>query len=259
MPYGRSYFGRGYGRKWSRMGTYRRANFVARKRLGSRFRRRSIFRTGGNYNQVLALPRSLAISQGPEKKYLDTRASAGTTVFAFGGGNNGTGAAFLQLCNGLILGTAATQRIGRQITMKSLLFRMVINASAAGGPGVLRVLLVIDHQANGAAMTTVDLFEQPAVADVITSPLNLSNRERFRILMDKLYNIGGDIAGSSVEPDTVHIEKFKKLNLITTYNGGNAGNVTDIATNSLYLVCLGTATAVSPVTNYDVRIRFTDA
>jgi len=201
------------------------------------------------------------MSQGPEKKYLDVAASSSATVFNFGPtpGSNTVGAPTLQLLNGMALGTTGITRIGRQVTIKSWLFRMAVNAAATGNTGLLRVVVVWDSQANGAALTTTDLFESSNVADVLVSPLNLSNRERFQVVMDKVYNLGGLGAVDGVPPDTIHIEKFKKMNKIVTFNGGNAGTVGDIATNSLYLITFGSVGTASPSTSYHSRIRFTDA
>lgn len=259
MPYRRSY--RGYGGKFARMGTYRRANFAARRRVGSRFRRRSIFRTGGNYNQVLALPRSLAMSQGPEKKYHDTSSLAATTLWTVGASSMVTNATTSQLAllNNMQLGTSGVQRIGRQVTIKSLYLRIGANAASTGSAGILRLLCVWDTQANGAVFAGGDLFEDANANGIIVSPLNMSNRERFRVVMDKTYNLGGQGAVDGVGPDTIHIEKFKKMNTVVTYNGGNAGTIADIATNALYLVFVSTVFTAAPLTSVYARIRFTDA
>jgi len=203
------------------------------------------------------------MSQGPEKKYVDIAVDASNTVFTLGQSSLVTAAApnqaVFQLLNGLALGTTGITRIGRQITIKSFLIRMAVNAASTGSAGILRLLILWDSQANGAAPSAADVFETSTDSSILVSPLNLSNRERFQVVMDKVYNIGGAGAVDGVPPDTIHIEKFKKMNKIVTFNGGNAGTVGDIATNSLYMITISTAFTAAPLTSYHTRIRFTDA
>lgn len=243
------------------MGPYRRANYIARKRSGSRFARRSVYRTGGNYNQII--PRSfggkVALSQGPEKKFLDTA----ITAPAFGDGVVTVGATTFILCNGMVQGTSGITRIGRQITVKSVAVNFMLKPAATTTAGLFRLMLIWDHQANGAAPAITDIvgFNDAATttANQITAPLNLQNRERFKVILDKRFPVGQIIANSMVMPVIDHLEKFRKQNVVVTYNAGNAGTVADIATESLYLVLLTTAGVANCAVNGNVRIRFTDA
>lgn len=240
------------------MGPYRRANYLARKRIGSRFARRSVYRTGGNYNQVI--PRTfggkVALSQGPEKKFLDSA----LTAPAFGDGAVTIGAGTFILCDGMVQGTSGITRIGRQITVKSVAYNMYLKPAATTTSGILRFMLIWDHQANGAAPTLADILETGGTAaSAITSPLNMSNRERFKVLVDKRIPIGQTVATQAFGPVPVHAEKFRKCNQIVTYNGGNAGTVADIATDSLYAVLFTTAGTANVSLVGNVRIRFTDA
>lgn len=243
------------------MGPYRRANYAARKRIGSRYAQRSVYRIGGNYNQVI--PRSfggkVALSQGPEKKFLDTA----LTAPAVGDGAVAVGATTFILCNGMVQGTSGITRIGRQITVKSVAFNLMVKPAATTISGLFRFMLVWDHQANGAAPLITDIlgFNDAATttANQITAPLNLQNRERFKVLVDKRIPVGQIVASSIVMPVIDHMEKFRKQNVITTYNAGNAGTVADIATNSLYAVLLTTCGTAAFAMNGNVRIRFTDA
>lgn len=113
-----------------------------------------------------------------------------------------------------------------------------LTAAVTAGTGVdqiQRVLVVIDGQPNGVA---------PGVTDVLSSASpnalpNISYRKRFKILMDKTFflNASGEAGSTRVFTGRVPV------NSITYYNAGSAGTVADIATNSLYLITVGSQAA----------------
>lgn len=185
-----------------------------------------------------------------ELKFKDTYNGAQALTFASATFSLAPGAT--QLLNGLVPGSAADQRIGRKITMKSLYFRYAVtmNPTSTGGSPV-RILIVYDKQANATA---------PAVTDILTSDLfialnNLSNRDRFVTLCDIMtepiatgnnYSVAGQV--------------YKKISFETMYNAGTAGTIGDITSGSVYVMAahngaIGTANA--SITWYS-RIRYED-
>jgi len=258
--YGRKRGFKSYG-SFRAMGPYRRANYQARRRFGSRYASRSIYRTGGNYNQVL--PRSfgskLAMTQGPEKKFKDTA----ITAPAFGDGAVTVGASTITPCNIMLQGNSGVTRLGRQITIKSVAFNLMIKPAATTTAGLCRFMLIWDMQANGASPVITDIlgFNDAAVtvANEITAAMNMSNRERFKVIVDKRIPIGSTVATQAFAPVIQHGEKFRKCNQIVTFNAGNAGDITDIATGSLHFVFMTTAGVANCSVNGNVRIRYTDA
>jgi len=188
-------------------------------------------------------------TKGGEIKFLDNAPAgsitAGSTAF--------TAAVLL---NGCTNGSDASTRIGRKITMKSILVRYnaALHASSTGG-GNFRVLVVYDKQANAAFPTIASILEQTSG----TSPMNMDNRDRFSVLIDKQIAIdqfGGN--GSRV------VKLFKRSALPTIFNSGTTGTVADMTTGSVYLVLLNIqAGAVVTDTNPDIafksRIRFDDS
>jgi len=200
------------------------------------------------------------MSQGPEKKFLDTA----ITAPANGDGAVTVGATTFILCNGMAQGTTGITRIGRQITIKSVAYNLYLKPGATTTSGMVRFMLLWDFQANGLAPVITDILgfnDTPVTtANELTAAMNMSNRERFKVLVDKRIPVGSTVATQAFGPVAVHAEKFRKCNQIVTYNGGVAGTVADIATGSLYVVLMtttGGAANVSLVGN--VRIRFTDA
>jgi hypothetical protein len=190
-------------------------------------------------------------------------------------------AASWTLLNGIANGTGINGRIGSKITMKSIYLRYNVynNYGITQGPAlnvppsVTRVILLYDSQWNGQATT-------PALTDVLLAPgdvhaqLELSNRDRFKVLMDKLYVIGGGdrtgAAGSNNfnpeggDKQIYAVKKYKKLNLETIFSGVDATQAS-IKTGAIWLMmtCSGNPlVAGAPVPARVLgssRIRFDDA
>lgn len=137
------------------------------------------------------------------------------------------------LINGLVPGTDASQRIGRQIEIKRILLRLVATTTC-------RFVLVLDTQANGATPAITDIFQ----SDAYESEINFSNRDRFHVIYDVCIPINGDL----------HLEDEIECALVTFYNGGSAGTVADIATGALYWMTNNSTTAVVG-TNYTGNLR----
>lgn len=156
------------------------------------------------------------------------------------------------LLNGMATGSDASTRIGRKITIKSLLARwsfQLATTSVGGSP--VRILIVYDKQANATAPAITDIL----LVDHFNSPNNLSNRDRFVTISDFVSE--GISTGDKFSESGVI---YKKLNLETMFNAGSAGTIGDITSGSIYMfVCQdsGITTAVADFQSY-VRIRYTD-
>jgi len=174
-----------------------------------------------------------------------------------------TGTAFTDsgnifIINGLQPGTGASQRIGKKVTMRSLLFRVSIAANAPGAivfQGNVRALIVYDKQTNATAPTVANILE---IASGV-SPMNMDNRDRFVVLMNKTVPIdqsGGHQSGQ--------MRFYKKLSLPVIFNNGAAGTVADITSGSVYMVLISEQGLVGAATNQPLgtwytRIRYDDA
>lgn len=167
------------------------------------------------------------------------------------------------LLNGIATGTDITNRVGRKICMKSLIFNANIfnvatTANALQGI-MIRHMIIYDSQPNSAATL-------PAVTDILAaattlSPLNLNNRDRFKIVYDKRSQIGAFVINGAPtlvagSPYNVFWNKYRKLNHDVIYSGvGNT--IGNIGTGAMYLLVIGDFTAVAQH-DYHIRIRFTD-
>lgn len=172
-----------------------------------------------------------------------------------------TSSGTVTLLNGVASGTGVNERVGRQNTNKSYFGRFGFYPSSTTNAPVgtiIRVIVFFDSQTNSAAAA-------PAVTDVLEttawdSPMNLNNRERFKILLEfkvtvgaTAYTAGALTAGSPV-PRVV--EKYRKLNMTTTFSGVGSG-VSSIATGGIFLLTIANVNNTTTIDAYH-RIRFTD-
>lgn len=243
---------------------------------GGRARRSDAYLAGVSARRVRALgtarvsgrrPLGLAATRGfrpvglrtrGERKVIDT-VSADYQV-------NTTGS--ITLLNGVTLGTDYDERIGRKIVVKSCYIRgwiapqlaATIGAAALTPSQQWRMILLVDNQPNGAP---------PAITDILvsadpSSQLNLNNRDRFKVLVDKVFVSGPLLYGAAqpflVDNSTKSVTCYKRLDLETIYNAGNAGTIGDINSGALYMVWIGSNAAGNDdgQARLSARLRFVD-
>lgn len=142
-----------------------------------------------------------------------------------------------------------------KVTVRSVELRLYFGATPATGiDQVHRWQIFMDRQANGAAPAVGGHL----VANNVYAMRSLATRKRYKILVDKTYNI--DAVG---EPGSFRTAKFYmkfKRPIITEYNAGVAGTIADIVSNSLFFYCVGTvaAGATAGVLYGYARVRYTD-
>ncbi len=161
-------------------------------------------------------------------------------------------------------GVTESTRVGRKCTLLSLGWKFQMQLPAIDGTGaaplaeVVRVLLYLDKQCNGAAAAVTDLWE----AANFQSFNNLANSGRFRTLMDRTYSLNyqsGSGSGGAADNDypsvVVTDDFYTKLNLPIEFTAGT-GAITEIRSNNLGVLLIsqnGTAAFFS-----HLRLRFSD-
>jgi len=179
--------------------------------------------------------------------------TAATGAFGTAYGPNVAATVRFTLLNGVSQGTDSTNRVGRQTIMKSLYGRLCsqpVRTTTAGidilTSGCLRMIIFYDAMSNGTTPGASDIMG----GTLVTSPLNLNNRERFRVLYDKtLCTEQGGV-------DIKMFKKFKRLNLPVQFIN-TSNTAADIGAGSLWLLCLWTGHDV-PAHSWDSRVRFVD-
>jgi len=106
--------------------------------------------------------------------------------------NDLTSTGAVAVVNAMAQGTNYNQRQGNRIVLDGLEWTFRVSNEApvtAGKSQTLRLMFLYDHQPNLALAAITDILDTAAP----NSFLNLSNRERFTVLQDKLlvYNGGG--------------------------------------------------------------------
>ncbi len=166
-------------------------------------------------------------------------------------------------CVTIAQGVTEVQRIGRKCTIRNIGWRfnisLVSQVDEADPPkgDVVRILLYLDKQANGAAATSTQILES---ADY-QSFNNLANKSRFRTLMDRTYTIDHILAQTDGTNTGAYAETniadsfFKKVNLPIEYDS-TTGAITEVRSNNIGVLTIsknGTATFESKM-----RLRFSD-
>jgi len=165
------------------------------------------------------------------------------------------------LLNGCATGTDFTERIGRKIQMKSI--QMIINVTLdpdttdIAHTSFARFICVFDKQWNGGTLSTSDLVNVLARSDTTTSlpttsPINLNNRDRYKIIFDKRCHV-------DMGKQSCLIKIYKKLNLETIY-GGTTAAASSIQTGALLFFYIGTHDAGNDAAEFQFynRVRFVD-
>ena len=139
--------------------------------------------------------------------------------------------------------------------MKNIRIRGTLLPSAATVIGCVRVAVVYDRQPNGAAAAVGDIFQDctAGAATNFDSGVNMSNKNRFTILRDQVFNI--DAAQSIVHA----IDWFIPCRLQAEYKA-SGGTIGDITTGSVLLVVGGLLGGTGTVgfANFRSRIRYED-
>nr|AJP36358.1 putative capsid protein [Avon-Heathcote Estuary associated circular virus 5] len=233
---------------------------VARPSFKGYKRRRKEFvpgqdRTGGYY-------RFGKTAMGPgmgEMKFFDTDISELTIL---------DGGIVKASMNNVPQGTGESQRIGRKCVVKSIYLKFSVNLPQLENevnmknPDQVRVILYLDKQANGETTTLGSILEGDPK---ISSFRNLSNMNRYTILMDKVYDMNyesvaaetdqGDVRYSMVGK-TCYVSEYRKLNIPIEFSG-TMGAIDEIRSNNIGLGYIS-ANNVAQIVG-QTRIRYADA
>jgi len=280
MAYG--YRRRGFGGRRRFKKSYRgRMGMKGRRRFGRKMKVNggmrlvpsASFRSGGNYPS--------GQSAGHELKYLDSslynvvagggaawnnasqarvyNALVGSSPNPSGTNTNGVVAIFQNdidqqgIClNNISSGTDACQRLGRKTNIRSFMLRVTAflpatsstDQTPVGASQTVRVVVVLDKQANGSTPVASDVFFDPShnstgLGTAITSSssmMQLNNRDRFLVLADEKALL------SPWGKSTHTFEIRRNINIETVYGQISPPSNTqasEIASGSLWVFFLG--------------------
>lgn len=175
-----------------------------------------------------------------EKKFTDTNSDAlsSTTFVAF------------PICAPQP-GTGRSARVGDRVYIMYMQARFGIEIGTTS-PANIRIVLMVDKQPNGIAVTSAELFENTLQATY--SQFNAAYRNRFTILRDKRLNL------NTAQRPTLVWKMYKKIG-IESFLSGSAGSAADYRTNGLYLVMFSDVAPASnpPTVRMYLRVHYRDA
>ncbi len=167
-------------------------------------------------------------------------------------------------CLTIAEGNGESQRIGRKIVVKSILWNMRVKlagqtASASTGD-VARIILYQDKQTNGATAAVLDVLE---TAD-FQSFRNLANTGRFNILMDKKISLTSKSGSGRGSTDTLAFGTdrrdfafYKKCNIPIEYdNSATDGTIPTMRSNNIGVITITESGLLSFASK--MRIRYSD-
>jgi len=131
--------------------------------------------------------------------------------------------------NGIATGTDINTREGRQVMNSVLEFKGFIEplsrlSTAVSDVHSIRVMIIMDRSSNNSPSfplmgELLDLTTPPISAyQQIMAPINLNNRNRFRILLDKIYHVGSGGANGQFGQRSHTLSYKIPLKVKTTYS-----------------------------------------
>lgn len=174
-----------------------------------------------------------------------------------------TGGVIVPTINIIPQGITEVQRIGRKCTIKSINWKYrldipEIDAQADAGNGdVVRIIVYLDKQTNGATAAVTDILE----TNDEHSFRNLANVGRFTILMDKMHvllygTLASDGAGLVSSAAVIREYSFyKKCDIPIEFNAA-AGVLTEMRSNNIGVLLVARSGTSRLQSTF--RLRFTD-
>ncbi len=167
-------------------------------------------------------------------------------------------------CVTIAQGTTESTRIGRKCVIRNVGWRFAVELPGVSGGGtagsdVVRVMLYLDKQTNGATATVAGILES---AD-FQSFNQLANKGRFLILMDRNYDVNstagaGDGTTNDFGPNVTSDTFFKKCNIPIEYdNSVTTGAIGSVRTNNIGVLLISRGGLASFESK--MRLRFSDA
>ncbi len=159
-------------------------------------------------------------------------------------------------------GTTDITRIGRKIIVRSFSLRFLVtlptlaNQDDIQDGDVLRIIVFLDRQANGANAVVTDVLETA----VYNSHRNLNNEKRFFIYMDRFVPLNRMVAATdgtntNTSPQVVkQVNLYRKINVPVEFSGAS-GLIGEVTSNNLACLYIS-ANGLCGVTDQESRIRY---
>ncbi len=246
----------------------KRKRGVTFARMGRQMRARRLFAPQRGFARLGGFYGRYAGAGGRQRRYGRGETKFFDTPISFVNLNNLAGEVFQDSVNLIPQGVQEDERVGRKCNLVSMEMKLQYTAGAdADEPydDVIRIIIFLDKQANGAIATPQEILQDPTVF----SFYNLENSSRFRILYDNTQSFNS-LGATDADPIN-HIPKYsarnrylrcyKRMNLPIEF-GGTTGALTEVRSNNIGILGIRQAAGIveQPVIsgNGRVRVRFSD-
>lgn len=249
MPYKRSFRSNRFGSLFGKRHGFRR---ISKRRFSSGLRFRRSSKVGIAY-------RGWSTMKGVLKYYdIPFNSSSVTSTTPY----------YLPL-HAAATGSGVNQISAQKMFMKTLSLKITLNTDPASTVAntVARVLVVMDRQANLNSVVGTSKLTEVLVQNNVTSMINLDNRERYYVFLDRTLDFTQNAGGAAAAGGTFaqrHIVKNIRINKpCLMKNAANTANTTDMQTtltNGLFLLIFtNNANASSIQLAGTSRLRFRDS
>lgn len=133
--------------------------------------------------------------------------------------------------NAVAAGDTNLLRDGNKIAMKALGIRFSMTNESIAQNVKTRVVIVLDHNANGASPAWTDVFD----AATIESQRKVSNMSRFEILMDKVVVLNASTSTAGAFQKGFFKKYIKMPNVIASYADGTGNSPITNALSIMYI------------------------
>ncbi len=242
-------------------GKRRKVTFAQRQRTNILRQEAAILRAGTNVRT--------GGFQGLELKFYDTSlVGAVLTANTDGSGGEHDPSATVKL-NTVVRGTSESNRIGNKIQMKNISLNGIVTIPVAANitttdiRPIVFIALVLDHQTNGATLSSEDVYVNQGANAVLGTSMyrNLQTSKRYRVL--RSMQVVPDqptlvFDATNIEQGGLHTpwRMDVPMNTETQFNGGTTADVANIEGNSLHIVAWASSTSYIPTFSYNARLRF---
>lgn len=162
-------------------------------------------------------------------------------------------------------GTGESQRIGRKVSLKSFWWKGYLDFPPPDPPAplvvppegeIVRFIVFIDKQANGAGASTSDLLQETNTNGF----RNLANKDRFIFLYDKRHTLQRPYQAGGpnlfyTENQQRQFDIYKKLNLPIEFSGTN-GSLNEIRSNNIGIAVFSRGHGARLLSS--IRLRYSD-
>jgi len=159
-------------------------------------------------------------------------------------------------------GTGRSERIGRKIIIKHISLRYTIRLRSvigqANSSDIIRLIVYVDKQANGAAAAVTDILDTVLLPLTFQSFKNLANSGRFRILVDRKFPINALSSTDAVNFETRTYDRYysKELNIPIEFDDTlDTGALSTIRTNNIGYLVIGREQDADFISTWRIRYQ----